>query len=107
VIVATDGSQLSGTALLGGSKLAETPSAELHVLTPRQVRGLRRQPSHTGAGLLQDLTYKLVVRDLVTAAPSSALMIAEYAAGVGEEANVAVGTHGRGGRWKTMQPQCW
>lgn len=96
VIVATDGSRLSGTALLGASLLASKTYAELHVF--HAASGTTSEASATAqvAELLPDRTYKLVVRDLV-GGESPAGMIAEYSAEAGDDTIVAIGTHGRGG----------
>lgn len=94
VIVGTDGSQLSGTALLGGSLLAAKTSAELHVFHAASGPGGEVSAIAQAADLLRDRPYKLVVRDLVT--PASR-MIAEYTMEVGEQSIVVIGTHGRGG----------
>lgn len=97
VVVATDGSQLSGTALLGGSMLAARFSGELHVFHASSGPGTEASVVAQAAELLQSRQYKLVVRGLVPGASSPARMIAEYANEVGEQAIVVVGTHGRGG----------
>lgn len=94
VIVATDGSYLSGTALLGGSLLAAKTSAELHVFHAASGPDSEVSALAQAADLLHGRPYKLVVRDLVT---SASWMIAEYAKEIGEQAIVAIGTHGRGG----------
>lgn len=94
VIVATDGSQLSGTALLGGSLLAAKTSAELHVFHAASGHDSEAAAMAQAAEVLAGRPYKLVVRDLIT---SASWMIAEYAREVGEQAIVVIGTHGRGG----------
>lgn len=94
VIVGTNGSRLSGTALLGGSLLAARTSAELHVFHAALGADSEMPAVTQAAELLHNRPYKLVVRDLVT---SASWMIAEYATEIGEQAIVAIGTHGRGG----------
>ena len=93
VVVATDGSALSGTAMVGGSMLAARTSAELHVFHastgPRSEETVVAQ----AAQLLQGQPFKLEIRDLV-ASPSA--MVADYATQLGGESIVSVGTHGRG-----------
>jgi nucleotide-binding universal stress UspA family protein len=96
VIVATDGSRLSGTALQGGSLLAAKTSAELHVFHAASSLDSEALAAGQAVELLGGRSYKLVVKDLVGGA-SPAQMITGYATEVGEEVIVAVGTHGRGG----------
>lgn len=93
VVVATDGSPLSGTALLGGSMLAARTSAELHVFHAATGPGLEETVVEQAARLLKGQPFKLEIRDL-DASPSS--MIADYATQLGGDSIVAVGTHGRG-----------
>jgi nucleotide-binding universal stress UspA family protein len=97
VVVATDGSPLSGTALLGGSILAARTSAELHVFHASSGPGGERLAVSQAVELLRGQPYKLEIRDLVNGTGSPARMIADYANQLGDEAIVAVGTRGRGG----------
>ena len=94
VIVATDGSELSRFALLGGAMLATKTSAELHVFHAAWSLESEVAASDEAADLLGGGGYKLVVRDIGSA--SVARMIADYATEVGDAAIVAIGTHGRG-----------
>jgi nucleotide-binding universal stress UspA family protein len=93
VVVATDGSRLSESALVGGSNLAARTSADLHVFHaswgPRSEESVVAQVDR----VLQGQQCKLEIRDAV-ASPST--MIADYATQLGGESIVAVGTHGRG-----------
>jgi nucleotide-binding universal stress UspA family protein len=93
VVVATDGSALSGTAMVGGSMLAARTSAELHVFHASTGSSSEETVTAQAAQLLQGQPYKLEIRDLV-ASPST--MIADYAIQLGGESIVSVGTHGRG-----------
>jgi nucleotide-binding universal stress UspA family protein len=93
VVVATDGSALSGTAMVGGSMLAARTSAELHVFHASTGPGTEEAVVAQVAQLLHGQPYKLEIRDLV-ASPST--MIADYATQLGGESIVSVGTHGRG-----------
>ena len=93
VVVATDGSPLSGTAMLGGSRLAARTSAELHVFHASTGPSTEETVVAQAAQLLRGQPYKLEIRDLV-ASPSA--MIADYATQLGGESIVSVGTHGRG-----------
>lgn len=94
VIAATDGSQLSGIALLGGALLAAKTSARLHVFHAASGPDSEAAAMAQAAAVLQDRPYELVVRDLMTSASRT---IAEYAKEIGEPAIVAIGTRGRGG----------
>ena len=93
VVVATDGSPLSETALVGGSMLAARTFADLHVFHASSDPGTEESVVAQAARVLQGQPCKLEIRDLV-ASPST--MIADYATQLGGESIVAVGTHGRG-----------
>ena len=93
VVVATDGSPLSGTALLGGSMLAARTSAELHVFHASTGRRSEETVLAQVAHVLQGQPHKLEIRDLIT---SPSAMIADYATQLGGELIVSVGTRGRG-----------
>jgi nucleotide-binding universal stress UspA family protein len=97
VVVATDGSALAGTALIGGSILAARTSAELHVFHASSDPHIERMAVSQAADLLRGRPYKMEVRDLVEGPGSPSTLIAEYATQLGDESIVAVGTHGRGG----------
>lgn len=97
VVVATDGSTLAGTALIGGSILAARTSAELHVFHASSDPRSEQFAVSQAAELLQGQRYKMEIRDLGSGASSPSTMIAEYATQLGDESIVAVGTHGRGG----------
>jgi nucleotide-binding universal stress UspA family protein len=96
IVVATDGSPLAGTALLGGSMLAVRSAAELHVFHassgPRGEKAALAQI----ADLLSGHSCKVEVRDLADETASPACSIDEYATQLADESIVAIGTHGRG-----------
>lgn len=96
VVVGTDGSQLSGTALLGGSILAGMTSAQLHVFHASMGDDTESAVVEQASDLLRDRPFKLVTRNLGPADATPAEMIAGFAAELNGEAIVVIGTHGRG-----------
>ena len=94
VVVATDGSPFSAKALVGGALLAQRTNAELHVFHASSGAGGDVRVESQAAALL-DQPYKLEIRNLVGSSP--ARMVADYAAELGEDSIVAVGTRGRSG----------
>jgi nucleotide-binding universal stress UspA family protein len=96
VVVATDGSALAGTALLGGSILAARTSAELHVFHASSDPGSERLAVTQAAELLHGQPYKMEIRDLANSTVLPARLVAEFATQLGDESIVAIGTHGRG-----------
>lgn len=96
LIVATDGSKLSRSALAGGALLASQSKAELHVFHAASSLDVEQTVLDQVAEVLGNRQHKMVIRDLgPDTAPAG--MIAEFARELGEETIVAVGTHGRGG----------
>jgi nucleotide-binding universal stress UspA family protein len=96
VIVATDGSHLSRSAIAGGALLALQTKAELQVFHVATNLDVEQAVLAQAAEVLGNLPYKMVVRD-VHVGSTPAEMIGQFASEFGEEAIVAVGTHGRGG----------
>jgi nucleotide-binding universal stress UspA family protein len=96
LIVATDGSRLSRSALAGGALLASQSKAELHVFHAATSLDVEQSVLDQAAEVLGNQQHKMVVRDLEPGF-TAAGMIAEFARELGEETVVAVGTHGRGG----------
>jgi nucleotide-binding universal stress UspA family protein len=96
VIVATDGSHLSRSAVAGGALLALQTRAELQVFHVATTLDVEQAVQAQVAEVLGNLPYKMVVRD-VDVGSTPAEMIGQFASEFGEEAIVAVGTHGRGG----------
>ena len=96
LVVATDGSPLSLSALAGGSLLASQSQAELCVFHAATSLDVEQCVLNQAAQVLENRPHKMVVRDLE---PDStpAKMIAEFVRELGDETIVAVGTHGRGG----------
>lgn len=94
VIVATDGSALSGAALTGGARLAAQIKADLHVFHAALSAASQKAAVDSARELLQDQPFTLEVVDLNPDSPADA--ISAYAARVGD-CVVCLGTHGRGG----------
>ncbi|HEX5722503.1 MAG TPA: universal stress protein [Acidimicrobiia bacterium] len=96
LVVATDGSRLSGAALEGGALLASQTMAELHVFHAATSASVEQSVLAQVAELLGNRPHKMVVRDGEMGS-TTAEMIAQFARELGDEAIVVVGTHGRGG----------
>jgi nucleotide-binding universal stress UspA family protein len=95
IVAASDGSGLSGIAVVGAAALAAGTGADLHVFHAVVGAGSTEAVTEMSHRLLSS-PFQLTVRDIKPSGPTPAQAISSYADELGE-AVVCLATHGRGG----------